>query len=104
MPNYIIAQIISLLIMFIGWIIIVGGSFVSIIYITKAKMLAVLPAQVGILVSRVPELVFYLPVAGFVIIGLLIVALGHLLQTSIDNSKYSAESVQILELMRVKGY
>ncbi len=103
MPSYLLAQVISLLVMIVGWLIMVGGTFFAFTYIDKTKMAALLPAKFGSKLLLVPEWLFYLPSAAVFVVGLLIVAFGHLVQTSIDNSRFTAETAQILELIRVRG-
>ncbi len=103
MPSYLLAQVISLLVMVVGWLLMVGGVFIALVYVDKTKLIALLPARLSGTLSLLPEWLFYLPSAAIFVVGLLIVAFGHLVQTSIDNSRFTAETAQILELIRVRG-
>ena len=73
MPRYIIAQVVAVVTILIGWSVLVGGSILAYIWIDKAAVVALLPATLSTLINAMPNYVFLVPAACVFIFGFVVV-------------------------------
>jgi hypothetical protein len=105
MNRYGLQNVIAFLLIFIGWLVALGGSTLCIIYISKPSMLShlgFLPKALLQKIGSTPDWLFFTPVGVCVLLGLLIVGIGHILQVCIENARNSYETVEMLDMIRVR--
>lgn len=103
MPPYLLAQIISIILVIIGWVIAFGGSYGAYVFINKTNLAAWLPDTLSTRINLLPEWAFYGPAAIVFLMGLIILGIGHILLVSVYNARYGAESAQLLDMVRMRG-
>lgn len=103
MPPYLLAQIISILLIIIGWVISFGGSYGAYVYINKANLVAWLPQALSTRISLLPDWIFYAPTALVFLLGLITLGIGYTLLVSVYNARFGAESAQLLDMVRMRG-
>jgi len=92
MPHNIIAQMVALVTIIVGWIVLVGGSTLAFIWIDKAAIMSMLPSQATLL-STIPNYVFWVPAVCVFVVGLVIAAIGHTLQVTVSGAQHPVEDV-----------
>lgn len=92
MPHNIIAQMVALVTIIVGWIVLVAGSTLAFIWFDKAAIMSMLPSQATQL-STIPNYVFWAPAACVFVIGLVIAAIGHTLQVTLGGARYPVDDV-----------
>ena len=105
MQRYLFPQLIAFLLMFIGWLIVIGGTILSALYINKTSVLALLSFLPRPLLQKLialPEWLFFTPAGLVLLLGLLLVGIGHILQVGVESARNSYEAVAMLDMVRIR--
>ena len=103
MPRYLFTHVIALLLTMTGWLIATGGTFITYRYLNKNTLMTMLPGSIKPYLLHLPDWFFLTPSVVVLLLGLIILGLGHLLLIGVENARFSSESSQLLDMVRVRG-